>query len=115
MRKTCKLIYLILASRLIIFKIIETKYLLKYLLRHLHYLLINRKLINCKLNLFNNNKLYKKFSNINIKEINIFINKINDKLIKNYYLLNCKACLVALDLLRNSVLSIRSLTKTCAN
>jgi len=66
---------------------IETKYLLKYLLRYLHYLSIFKELINCKLNLFINVKLYEKSFNTKIKELDIFINKTNNKLINSYYLL----------------------------
>lgn len=87
MRKTRESIYSILISCLIISKIAKTKYLLRYLLKHFRYFSINRKLSNCKSNLFNNNNLYKKSSNIYIKEIDIFIEKANNKSIKSYYLL----------------------------
>jgi len=63
---------------------IETKCLLKYLLRHLHYLSIFRELINCRLDLFVNVKLYEKSFNTKIKELNMFVNKINNKLINSY-------------------------------
>jgi len=66
---------------------VETKCLLKYLLRYLHYFSIFRELTNCKLSLFVNVKLYEKSSNTKIKELNIFVNKTNNKLINNYCLL----------------------------
>lgn len=87
MRKICELIYLILAFRIIIFRRINTKYLLKCFLKHLYYSFINKDLINSKLNLSNNIKLYKKFFNTKINKFNILKNKKNNKIISNYILL----------------------------
>jgi len=69
------------------FKRVETKCLLEYLLRHLHYFSIFRELINCKLDLFASIKLYGKSFNTKIKELNIFVNKTNNKLVNSYCLL----------------------------
>jgi len=66
---------------------IKTKYLLEYLLRQLYYFSIFKELTNCKLDLFVNIRLYKKSFNTKIKELNIFINKINNKLVNSYCLL----------------------------
>jgi len=69
------------------FKITKTKYLLKCLYRHLHHFLINKELINYRLNSFNDDKLYKKSSKTNIKKIDIFVDEINHKSINSYRLL----------------------------
>ncbi len=74
-------------SCIIISKIIEIKYLIKYFLRHLYYLSINRNLTNSKLNLFNNIKLYKKLFNTKISKLDILKNKEDNKIIKYYTLL----------------------------
>jgi len=67
-------------------KKIDTKYLSKCSLRHLHYFSTNRDLINNKLDLFNNIKLYKKFFNTKINKLDILKNKKNSKIV-NYYTL----------------------------
>ncbi len=72
---------MILAFRIIIFKRIETKYLLKYIFRYLYYFFINKDLFNNKLNSFNNIKLYKKFFNIKINKLDILKDKDNNKII----------------------------------
>ncbi len=69
------------------FKKIKTKYLLKYIFKHLYYLFINRDLLNSKLDLSNNIKLYKKFFNTKINKLNILENKENNKIVKYYILL----------------------------
>jgi len=66
---------------------VETKYVLKCLLRYFYYFSIFRELINCKLDLFVNLKLYKKSFNTKIKNFDIFVNKTNNKLVNNYCLL----------------------------
>jgi len=75
MRKIYKLIYLILAFRVIISKRVETKYLLKCIFKHLYYLFINRNLFNNKLDLFNNIKLYKKFFDTKINKLDMLEDK----------------------------------------
>jgi len=75
MRKICKLIYSVLASRVIISKTTKTKYLLKYLFRHLYYLFINRDLLNSNSSSSNNNKLYKKLFNTKISKLDILEDK----------------------------------------
>ncbi len=87
MRKIYKLIYSILAFRVIMFKRVETKYLLKYIFRYLYYLSTNRDLFNNKLDLFNNIKLYKKFFDTKINKLDILENKDNNKIVKYYVLL----------------------------
>jgi len=87
MRKIYKLIYSILVSCVIIFKRIETKYLLKYISRYLYYLSINRDSINNKLNLSNNIKLYKKSFDTKINKLDILENENNNKIVKCYVLL----------------------------
>jgi len=75
MRKICELIYLILASYVIIFKTTKTKYLSKHLFRHLYYLSINRDLLVNNSNSSNNNKLYKKLFNTKISKLDILEDK----------------------------------------
>ncbi len=87
MQKIYKLIYLILVSCVIIFKRAKIKYLLKYIFRYLYYLFINRDLLNNKLDLFNNIKLYRKFFDTKINKLDILENKNNNKVIKYYILL----------------------------
>jgi len=53
----------------------------------LHYFSTNRDLINNKLDLFNNIKLYKKLFNTKISKLNILENKKNNKIVSNYILL----------------------------
>ena len=52
----------------------------------MHYFSTNRDLINNKLDLFNNIKLYKKFFNTKINKLDILKNKKNNKIV-NYYTL----------------------------
>ena len=78
---------MILIFCIIIFKKIETKYLLEYIFRYLYYLSINRDLLNNKLNLSNNIKLYKKLFNTKINKLNILENKNSNKIVKYYTLL----------------------------
>ncbi len=87
MRKIYKLIYSILVFCVIISKRIETKYLLKYIFRHLYYLSINRDLLNNKLDLSNNIKLYKKLFNTKINKLDILKDRKDNKIIKYYILL----------------------------
>ena len=87
MRKIYKLIYSILVFRVIIFKKAKTKYLLKYISRYLYYFFINRSLLNNKLSLFNNIKLYKKFFDTKINKLGILEDKNNNKIVKYYILL----------------------------
>jgi len=75
---------LILASCIIISKRIETKYLLKYIFRYLYYFSINKNLLNNKLNLSNNIKLYRKFFNTKINKLDILKDKKNNKIVKYY-------------------------------
>jgi len=81
MRKICKLIYSILASCVIIFKRAKTKYLLECFFRHLYYLFINKDLLDSKLSLSNNTKLYKKFFDIKISKIDILVDKKDNKIV----------------------------------
>jgi len=60
----------------------KTKYLLKYLFKYLHYLFINKDLFNNKLNLFKNAKLYKKFFDIKISELDMLKNEKTIKLLE---------------------------------
>ena len=78
---------MILIFCIIIFKKIETKYLLEYIFRYLYYLSINRDLLNNKLNLSNNIKLYKKLFNTKDNKLNILENKNSNKIVKYYTLL----------------------------
>lgn len=71
MRKICESIYSILTSRVIMFKRVETKYLLKCFFKHLHNFSINNDLLNDKLNSFNDVKLYKKLFDTKINELNM--------------------------------------------
>jgi len=87
MRKIYKLIYSILASRVIMSKRTKTKYLLKYISRHLHYLSINRDLLNSKLDSSNNIKLYKKLFDTKINKLDMLEDKENNKIAKYYILL----------------------------
>jgi len=87
MQKIYKLIYLILASCVIILKRAKTKYLSKYLFKYLYYLFINKDLSNNKLNLSKDTKLYKKFFDTKINKLNISKNKEDNKIVKNYILL----------------------------
>ncbi len=87
MQKIYKLIYLILVSCVIISKRVETKYLLKYISRYLYYLSTNRDLLNNKLNLSNNIKLYRKLFDTKINKLNMLKNKEDNKIIKYYILL----------------------------
>ncbi len=74
-------------SCVIISKRIETKYLSKYIFKHLYYLSINRNLLNSKLDLSNNTKLYRKFFDTKINKLDILKNKENNKIVKYYILL----------------------------
>ncbi len=87
MQKIYKLIYLILASCVIILKRAKIKYLSKYLFKYLYYLFINKDLSNNKLNLSKDIKLYKKFFDTKINKLNISKNKEDNKIVKNYILL----------------------------
>jgi len=82
MRKICESICSILAFRVIMLKRAKTKYLLKYLFKYLHYLFINKDLFNNKLNLFKNAKLYKKFFDIKISELDMLKNEKTIKLLE---------------------------------
>jgi len=74
-------------SCVIISKKAETKYLSKYIFRHLYYLSINRDLLNSKSNLSNNIKLYRKFFDTKINKLDILENKKDNKIVKYYILL----------------------------
>jgi len=74
-------------SRVIIFKRAETKYLSKYISRYLYYLSINRNLLDDKLDLSNNTKLYRKFSNTKINKLDILEDREDNKIVKYYILL----------------------------
>ncbi len=87
MRKICQPIYSILASCVIIFKRVETKYLLEYLFKYLYYFFTDKDLSNDKLDLSKNTKLYKKFFDTKISELDILKDKKNNKIIRNYILL----------------------------
>ena len=87
MRKICESIYSILASRVIMLKKIEIKYLLRYLFKHLYYSVINKDLFNNILNLFKNAKLYRKFFDIKINKLDMLKDKKDNKVIKSYILL----------------------------
>ncbi len=87
MRKIYKSIYSILVFCVIISKRAKTKYLSKYIFRHLYYLSINRDLLNDKLDLSNNTKLYKKLLNTKINKLDILEDKENNKIVKYYILL----------------------------
>ncbi len=87
MRKICESIYSILASRVIMLKKIEIKYLLRYLFKHLYYSFINKDLFNNILNLFKNAKLYRKFFDIKINKLDMLKDKKDNKVIKSYILL----------------------------
>ncbi len=87
MQKIYKLIYLILAFCVIMFKRTKTKYLLKCIFRHLYYFFINRDLLNNKLDLSNNIKLYRRLFNSKINKLDILKNKNNNKVVKYYILL----------------------------
>ncbi len=78
---------MILVSRVIIFKRAETKYLSKYISRYLYYLSINRNLLDDKLDLSNNTKLYRKFSNTKINKLDILEDREDNKIVKYYILL----------------------------
>jgi len=78
---------LILVSCVIIFKRVETKYLSKCIFRYLYYLSINGDLLNSKLDLSNNIKLYRKFFNTKINKLDILEDKNNNKIAKYYILL----------------------------
>jgi len=67
---------------------VETKCLLRCLLRYLYYFLIFKELTNCKSSSFVNAELYEKSFNTKIKEFNMFVNKTNNKLVNNYCLLS---------------------------
>ncbi len=87
MRKIFKSIYSILVSCVIIFKRAKTKYLLKYIFRYLYYLSINRDLLNNKLDVFYNIKLYRKFFDTKINKLDILENRDSNKIVKYYILL----------------------------
>ncbi len=87
MRKIYEPIYLILASRVIMSKRAKTKYLSKYISRHLHYLSTNRDLLNDKSSSSNDTKLYKKFFHTKINKLDILEDKNNNKIVKYYILL----------------------------
>lgn len=87
MRKICESIYSILVSRLIIDRIISTKYLFEYFLKYYNYLSISRESIDCKLDSSIDNMLYKKLLETKIKTIDISIDKKNNKLVSSYCLL----------------------------
>jgi len=53
----------------------------------LYYLFINKDLLNNKLDLSNNIKLYKKFFNTKINKLNILKDKEDNKIVKYYILL----------------------------
>lgn len=53
----------------------------------MHYLSTNKDLINNKLDLSNNIKLYKKLFDTKISKLNILENKKNNKIVSNYILL----------------------------
>jgi len=53
----------------------------------LYYFFINKDLLNSKLDLSNNIKLYKKFSNIKINKLDILEDKKDNKIVKYYILL----------------------------
>jgi len=71
----------------IISKRAETKYLLEYIFRYLYYLSINRNLLNNKLDLFNNTKLYRKFFDTKINKLDILEDRKDNKIVKYYILL----------------------------
>ncbi len=86
-QKIYKLIYSILVSRVTIFKKTKIKFLLKYIFRYLYYLFIKKDLLNNKLDLFNNIKLYKKLFNTKINKLDILEDKNSNKIVKYYILL----------------------------
>ncbi len=71
----------------IISKRAETKYLSKYIFRHLYYLSINRDLLDGKLDLSNSTKLYKKLFDIKINKLDILEDREDNKIVKYYILL----------------------------
>jgi len=87
MRKIYRSIYSILVSRVIISKRAETKYLLEYFSRYLYYLSINKDSLDGKLGSSNNIKLYKKLFDTKISELGISEDREDDKIAKNYILL----------------------------
>jgi len=68
------------------FRRIDTKYLLECSLRYLYYLSTNRDLINNKLDLSNNIKLYKKFFDTKISKLDILKNMKDNKIVNCYTL-----------------------------
>ncbi len=68
------------------FRRIDTKYLLECSLRYLYYLSTNRDLINNKLDLSNNIKLYIKFFDTKISKLDILKNKKDNKIVNCYTL-----------------------------
>ncbi len=74
-------------TRVIIFKRVETKYLLECISRLLYYFSINRDLLNNKLDLFNNTKLYRKSFDTKINKLDMLEDKKDNKIVKYYILL----------------------------
>jgi len=74
-------------SCVIISKRTETKYLSKYIFRYLYYLFINRDLLDDKLDLSNNTKLYRKLFDTKINKLDMLENKKDNKIAKYYILL----------------------------
>jgi len=72
---------------IIISKRAETKYLSEYLFKYLYYLFTNKDLSDSKSDLSENTKLYKKFFDTKISELDMSKNRENNKTVRNYILL----------------------------